>query len=498
MKGLKHEEGPLMGLSEDLILEILFRSTIRSLGRLCCVSKKLDTLISNPGFAISRLNFSNATTPPLTLAMQKYNTISSLKFRSSTDITKGVNLIGLDRQFDDDNSFDGCYFFIVGSCHGLLCLYIKEKKKRGKDLMYLWNPTTNESRKISLPVERSLTYVKVDSCWFGFLPSLNDYKILLVYTVYKPAYADHMYLYSLRNKRWEEVRVCDKDLSSISQSDSVFMDEALHYLIRRQCIFKFDLVTETLKRISISFAPELFSNAYQTYLSVIGEYDCLCVGFVHHSKKNVQRVSDDDSEGDEGDKWMFELWMLEEYNNWGSWKKLYNIDLQEKIARRCTQFLGITYSGLLCFLNVHDRLVLIDPSWDPPSHVIVGNCAKVYKLISYVRSLVSPSSPFVVDDDEQPGGNSCLRTSFRLPPCPWIAVSGGVNVDATDDDDDEEEDDDGADSDDDDGDDHNNDGGDSDDSDDDDDGDDHDDDDDGGGDEDEEDGGGGINLTLSL
>ncbi|XP_056694396.1 F-box/kelch-repeat protein At3g06240-like [Spinacia oleracea] len=414
MKKSKFKEGPLMGLSKDLILEILFRLPVKSLGKLKCVSKKWEKLISNPGFAISHLEFSNSTTPPLTAAMVQYNSICSLNFKSCTDITEGVNLTRWGRQFDDANVFDERYFFMIGSCDGLLCLYIKEtdKRKQADDLMYLWNPITNETREISLPVGGKSTYVHVDSCWFGFVNSTNDYKILLVCTVYKP-HRQYMLMYSLKNDSWREIRVSGEDLSSISGNVSVFMDDALHFLGHR-CILKLDLVSVTFVRIPFSIMPESFPSVDQMLLGVLGEYDCLCVVFVHYSNKGLGKAYEEDSEEDseeedsedseeevKEEECMLEMWVLEEYNNWNSWKKMYRIDLEKEIAGLCTKLIGLTYNGIICIRTMNDGFVVVDPSWDPPSYVIVRkHCEKVHNVADYVETLVSPFSPFASDDDD--------------------------------------------------------------------------------------------------
>uniref|UniRef100_A0A803L2L9 F-box domain-containing protein n=1 Tax=Chenopodium quinoa TaxID=63459 RepID=A0A803L2L9_CHEQI len=392
-----------MGLTDDLIHEILLRMPAKSLGRLRCVCKKLNSLISDPEFAISHINFLySAANPPLTVAMLRYNTLSSLKFSSYADITEGVKLNPWGRQFDKDDTFEGCYFFMIGSCNGLVCLYIKEmdKKRYDEDFMYLWNPITNKAREISLPVGGISTYVYVDSGWFGFVQSSNDYKILLVSEKYKPYHEKYMYLYSLRNDSWRRIRVSDDDLSSISGSNSVFKDDSLHYLVHGKCILKFYLVTEAFERIPFSIVPELFPSVNQMLLGVIGESDCLCVAFVHYShnefgddstEEDSTEDSEEDSESDteeeiEEGEWMLELWMLEEYNNWGSWKITYRIDLQEEIAGCCIRVLGLTYNGIICIQAVNHGLVVVDPHWDLPSYVIVRNsCSKVYKMNDYVE-----------------------------------------------------------------------------------------------------------------
>ncbi|XP_021739148.1 F-box/kelch-repeat protein At3g06240-like [Chenopodium quinoa] len=380
MKRSKNEECPFLRLPEKLIIEILCRLPVKSLGKCKLVCKSWNTLISDPEFAMSHVEFSKSNNQPLTLILQKNNILSQLKFRDSTDISRGVTLAPLRHRFLEDDVFDPRCCFIVGSCDGLICVYVKEmgKKRRRDDSMSLWNPCTTEELEISLPVERGSFYVHIESSWFGCVPSCDDdYKIFLVYTMHKQSHGTCMYLYSLRFDRWKSLYVSDEDYERISEVDSVYLDEALHYLVRRKWIVIFDLVSETFKKVPFSIdEADKLPNYHQLSLGVIGEYDCLCAMFVHHSEE-----------------WMVELWTLEEYDDWDSWEKMYRIELKENIVINCMKFLGFTYSGNLCIQQANG-LVLVDTDDDPPSHVVARNPSfeKVYKVMDYVESLVSPDS----------------------------------------------------------------------------------------------------------
>lgn len=241
--------------------------------------------------------------------------------------------------------------------------------------MHLWNPVTNEDKQISLFGVKGLTYLHVGSAWFGYVPSLKDYKIILVNTSIgdKPGFVKRMYMYSLRDPKWRELDVTDAGSSFASVSNSVFLNEALHCL-GQKCIHKFDLVTETFEKVPLLIKPDL-PKPHQIKLGVIGEKNCLCATLVHHSEE---------------EEWMFELWMLEEYNKWDSWKKLYRIDLKKEMARNYIGFLGFTYNGNFC-IREKNGLKLIDPSCDPPSCVMVCR-GSVFVAIDYVESLVPPFS----------------------------------------------------------------------------------------------------------
>ncbi|XP_021715246.1 F-box/kelch-repeat protein At3g23880-like [Chenopodium quinoa] len=200
----KYEDDPFLGLLEELILDILYRLPIKSLGQCKLVCKSWLTLISDPEFARSHLNYPNSNNQPFTLLYQKYDILSTLKFSDPTNTTEGVITLDLldNHQFLDGFVSNYYYCFIAGSNDGLVCVYVKQMKesRRGQDSMHLWNPCTTAKVEISLPVMRDSFYVHIDSSWFGRVPSSDDYKIFLVYSEYRP-YEKSMYLYSLRSAR---------------------------------------------------------------------------------------------------------------------------------------------------------------------------------------------------------------------------------------------------------------------------------------------------------
>ncbi|XP_021715247.1 F-box/kelch-repeat protein At3g06240-like [Chenopodium quinoa] len=237
MSRFKYEDEPFLGLNEELIRDILYRLSAKSLGQCKLVCKSWLTLISDPEFARSHLVYSINNNQPLTLIVQKFNTLSTLKFSDPTNITEGVTSDMLNNRFL--NSFVSSYYycFIVGSNDGLICVYMKqmERGRRGQDSLHLWNPCTTAKREISLPVKRDSFFVHIDSSWFGHVPSCDEYRIFLVYSEYRPyLYEKGMYLYSLRNGRWRRIQVSDEDLRLVSEANSVYFNEALHYIVRQK------------------------------------------------------------------------------------------------------------------------------------------------------------------------------------------------------------------------------------------------------------------------
>ncbi|XP_048494211.1 F-box protein CPR1 [Beta vulgaris subsp. vulgaris] len=379
IKQTKFEESPITVLTEDIILNILHRLPLKSLGKCKVVSKSWHSLISNPEFAKFHLQL--CTDPPLTIALQYYNTFSRLE--NSSDITNnGAELIPLEYQFPA-TFFKTHFCFLIGSCDGLVCIYFKMKsvmvtKQVFKDMMFLWNPMTNERKEITLPKEPGHTYVKFKLCWFGSVPSIDDYKIVLVYIAYNYPSERRFVVYSFKDRTWRQMHDTLGDELIFGPSiNLVFKNEALHCLVSHETICKFDLVRETFEVFPLSI-PGFSQGSHSKMLGVLGEDRSLYVMF---SQSPVN--------------WLWEVWLQKEHNKWDSWRRLYNtsMELSEEFVLYCSKFLGFTYGGILC-VQLMNELWLIDPTLDPPLYAVVKNpsYAKVFEVFDYVESLISPVS----------------------------------------------------------------------------------------------------------
>jgi len=163
---------PLPVLPEELILEILLRLPVTSLFQFMCVSKSWKTLISCPQFAKTRLQISTAE-PSLNHQQLLVSNICELNYRIYSYPLKPLFENSLARvepgYFTVTTSHD-----IVGSCNGLLCLYISSQR-----LFRLYNLSIRFISKNS-PKSSSLEYCV--HCYYGFgYDQVNDkYKVLLV------------------------------------------------------------------------------------------------------------------------------------------------------------------------------------------------------------------------------------------------------------------------------------------------------------------------------
>ncbi|CAH9094774.1 unnamed protein product [Cuscuta epithymum] len=185
--------GGIPYLPEEILRNILKRLPVKSLVRFRCVSRLWKNHINAPSFIIDHLSYSNHQTPSLI-----------------TDFEGTSNLHSLDLDMELRGVLDGHPTGsirpdrILGCCHGLLCVQTSQLEVVPLTLS-MWNPAIRGV----MPVPRSRTQSRVIDykVGFGFSPSLDGYKIVIIYTG-----SDHVSLvvrgvevYSLATNSWKDI-----------------------------------------------------------------------------------------------------------------------------------------------------------------------------------------------------------------------------------------------------------------------------------------------------
>ncbi|KAM7497904.1 hypothetical protein LguiA_022318 [Lonicera macranthoides] len=158
--------------SEPWIEEILTRLPIKTLLRCTSVWKSWYSLITSPNFITLRLNrtTSNKNTR---LLVKNYNDIDHYSVHAD------------DETFDKCEKLNftlrsrNCYFNIVGTCNGLVCL--SDDVVGYLDIMILWNPSIQKSVDLLYPNVRFQSHGPFrHTLGFGFNPVTNDYNVVRV------------------------------------------------------------------------------------------------------------------------------------------------------------------------------------------------------------------------------------------------------------------------------------------------------------------------------
>ncbi|XP_019100245.1 PREDICTED: F-box/kelch-repeat protein At3g06240-like [Camelina sativa] len=139
----------------DIITEIILRLPAKSIGRFRCVSKLFYSLSSDQGFVKSHLERTNHRK----IIVSTYN-LFSLDVDSIGDGCEGggggtrelVAAVELNYPLKDDMkkvSRHECrrnWVTIIGSSNGLVCIGIGIESYPRKDCVFLFNPTTGDSK----------------------------------------------------------------------------------------------------------------------------------------------------------------------------------------------------------------------------------------------------------------------------------------------------------------------------------------------------------------
>ncbi|KAL8107374.1 putative F-box protein At1g46984 [Apium graveolens] len=206
-------------LPTDLLLEILYRTPVKSLVRCTCVSKSWFALIHNPTFIQMHLNFNTSRNKLLICSiccddkseMKDFNGDYSRRLIALLGVTgPPMPILRVDRHFTDRPNYPKKINFpdfakrmcISGSINGIVCLaHYAEMSER---FVALWNPGTNYWNPIDLVKTKSWDNT---SFGFGFDAVKSDYKIICIVpeSRLKNFGRSRVEIYSSNQGSWENV-----------------------------------------------------------------------------------------------------------------------------------------------------------------------------------------------------------------------------------------------------------------------------------------------------
>ncbi|KAG5225042.1 F-box protein [Salix suchowensis] len=210
-------------LPEDMIRETLLRLPVQSLLRFQAVCKRWLALITSSNFILAHCKHRPKHSIMLTntwfgenygISMLEADATGKLDHRNlpSSPMNNAVNCRG------------------IGSSNGLLCVYVK--KTHNVDY-FLWNLATGKHRLLLFPP--ALGNYTPRTFGFGFVPEINDYKLLIVDDA---SFEGHLNLravvYTLSTDSWKEVEGVTVSRSYLGPRISVVVQGIWYDLIFRE------------------------------------------------------------------------------------------------------------------------------------------------------------------------------------------------------------------------------------------------------------------------
>ncbi|XP_056693949.1 F-box/kelch-repeat protein At3g23880-like [Spinacia oleracea] len=363
---------------QELIHKIFLQLPVKSLVNVKLVCKSWNSLISSLDFVKSYTRTSNNR--PLTLLYDKNLTLLySLSHRESDNLNPTVLQVNPYFRNDIEVRID-CE--LIGSCDGLICTYSQLEER-----IYILNPLTKEIKGISTPYP--INPFKLESVsWFGFVPSINDYMIWLVFGT--PILTLKIHVYSIRDNKWRELDtsnafgLIDMKKDIFWGKNAVIKNESLHcWLGNREnnYMVKYDLIQDIIEVLPINLNDNQ-DFRYNNHPSIgILQDSSLCICKIYNLSNNYNM-------------WVMDAWKLDKYSKSDSWNKLSSLDLglpQSPVV----SLLGFTSNGGILVTSAEKELVLVDPNKDPPVLVrlrTIVDDSTLFDLLDYSESLVSPFS----------------------------------------------------------------------------------------------------------
>ena len=392
----------------ELITDILLRLPVKSLGRFKSVCKSWNSLISTDNFAKSHHQFQvsassnnpSALTSILLILQGEgclfFHDLKQLnEFCLDSIIDAGlISPLKLDHPLHSSTIHPP---LVLVSCNGLMC-FVQTMERCSKPIC-VFNPTTKEFRYIPLSSAGCCQPTRQWASGFGFVPSLDDYKIVLLEQTVTFVSDDRICnntvdVFSLRDDQWKELDSSSSNVDGSvgdscieTRSPAVWSNEALYWVVPSFpfgtpggfFILKFDLLKETFSRAATVEHNRDADHKNMRYIrrnlsiGVIAQKN-VCVGQIHCTARGEQ---------------FFEMWMMEKH---GQLNRLFILRLESNIHERYLRLLGFTPNGSVWLVSNASRkqqILLVDPSQNPPTYVLVSE-KYVHHIMSYIPSLFSP------------------------------------------------------------------------------------------------------------
>ncbi|GMI64533.1 hypothetical protein like AT3G06240 [Hibiscus trionum] len=392
------EEAEIPVLPQEIMVDILSRLPIKALCKFRCVSKQWLSLISDPLLAKSHLR--KTIRNDCFYSQRKRVLISShnlysLEYASIGRLDENLVALELDYPLKDksnglaeliDSARDDFLYCergeedndefpvmvklnlpfcvnqrnwvdILGSCNGLVCIAPDE------DTLYLFNPSTRESKRIPDPPS-SFAPNGLSVYGFGYDFVNDDYKVVNVG-------CGTVCVYSLRTDSWG--MVCSFPYDDSVYESGVLLNGAIHWMASYgdeadfTCVVAaFSLEEEVFSHFP---APDIVDTCFEFMVGVLN--GCLCV---LHSRNQMRN----------------DFWVMTEYGLGESWTKL-----TLSLSYICMKPLCLAQNGE-ALLDVDGKLLLYNLEDDSYRYLVVNGIPEGdgFEADTYLETLVSPNGFF--------------------------------------------------------------------------------------------------------
>lgn len=327
-------------LSEELVVEILKRLSVKDITRYKCVCKSWGFLLTSRYFIEQHLRQSNNDKKDPNLLV-KYKDVVTRKFPvisifshqthgyqfadvespqvSASDDAAETTPQSVDEDKSAASAFEGAYF--LGCCNGVVCFYDKARN------VVLWNPAIRDAKLIPPPLfhgqpEKRRVY-STAGFGFGFDAQNNDYKVVAIQELdcvkdFPPEWPMfEVEVYSLKANAWRKLRRTRKFLGVSLTRDpykpqGVCTGGMYSWLVEEEKVVSYDMCKDVLVSTPLPKACKHLVSSYK-----VNDH----VSLVLHNGNNIALTH---TRANKFSSYEFKIWVLREYGK-KSWVKVLNI-----------------------------------------------------------------------------------------------------------------------------------------------------------------------------
>uniref|UniRef100_A0A7N0UG94 F-box domain-containing protein n=1 Tax=Kalanchoe fedtschenkoi TaxID=63787 RepID=A0A7N0UG94_KALFE len=404
-------------LPHDVIVEILSRLPVASLGRFKLVSKPWNSLISSRKFIEMHLKKSSChgeDSCKFRVLMSAYPAWSLICERlddaGEDDGKKMVQLPCSDSVFSPFKEMtaydDSCD--VIGACNGLVCFNL-EAEKAPKQSAIVWNPSTGEHRHVSEDWVESVVEIDenrppefdhfsayFETFGFGYDSSADDYKIVKLTLQDDQSGAARINILSIGTNKL--VKIWDRICGHFSCQCGLFVHGVLHWNLYKKgktsndgrfYILSFSFEKEKLEEQAIPFPNKDGTNTLPNITKLFelgGKLSVMAVRTSSDSTHSSEVESDHLIDN-------YDIWVMQEYGVPSSWTKLISVDVSVSsnfFPLHISRNEGILAVGFCGEIVMHDTKQKTCRALNIPSISERKGSLDIYCELVYSECLVSP------------------------------------------------------------------------------------------------------------
>ncbi|KAK6160219.1 hypothetical protein DH2020_003600 [Rehmannia glutinosa] len=351
-----HDMRKIPHIPQDIFQEILSRLPVKTLMRFKSVCKSWKTLISHPNF--SKLHLEKSVDQNRTRFMFLHDYFQCTLAYAPPDGTSETNNKPI-----NTNESNGCVDFLA-SCNGLFCV------GNAKDEIFLWNPSTRESKKIP---GSKIEFPRFSNCtWasvffgLGYDSTSDDYKLVRVSMFDTEKFQTEVKIYSRNNNTWKRIRDFPYDFPI--GRPGVFVCGGLHWIVSLWCntvkMYMISVLNLEDENYGLIRLPEFGQEVRFFEIGTLGENLVLfCCYF----------------------EFRYDIWILENYGKTETWTRI-NI-----VTSSLNNIEAFVYFEPLCLLSPDEilirigakRFVMYDVKSKQCSDFLVPNMIKESRIVSF-------------------------------------------------------------------------------------------------------------------